>query len=70
MSMKSYFFHVLQVMAIVIFSNFLVEWLSEGNINSFLQKPQRFLIAVICISLIGGFLTYRVNKQAQIKESK
>ena len=61
--MKNYIFHVIQVMAIAIFIIFLVEWLSEGNVDLFLQNPIGFFISLLIISLLGGFLIYRIQKR-------
>lgn len=61
--MKRYFYYATQLMIIVIFSNFVIEFFSEGSINALLEKPLRFFGATILIGLIGGYILLNVNKK-------
>jgi hypothetical protein len=60
--MKNLVSQILLLFLLISGSNFLVELFTEGNINSFLEKPIRFFVSTLLISIIGGYINYRVLK--------
>lgn len=61
--MKTYLYLSVQLMVIVLFANFLVEFLTEGTIDALLEKPLRLFGATILIGLIGAFVLVKEPKK-------
>ena len=66
---RKLFGHVWPIFFAIVFSNILVDYLDGSDIR-FFQKPLLFLGTTIGLSLIGGYLIFKLDERAMKKKGE
>jgi hypothetical protein len=60
--MKELIRQILILFFLIILCNVFIEFITEGSLDSLLRRIDRFLIITTFVSVIAGYLNYRVMK--------
>ena len=52
-------FYVVYMIAVIIFSNIIVDYISEGYLQTITEKPLRFFISSVVLGALGGFFIWK-----------